>query len=139
MRLVLDTNVLIAAYATEGACMRLFRHCVAWHTVVTSPRLLAELEAKLLRKLKIAPNDVARAVAEFRAESETVEPTPLASPVSRDPDDDWVIATALTGRCDCIVTGDADLLVLGSHANVVILQPRDFWQFEIEHAGGATG
>jgi putative PIN family toxin of toxin-antitoxin system len=132
LRIVLDTNVLIAAYATEGACMRLFRHCVARHSVVTSPRLIAELEAKLLRKLKIAAPDVASAIAELQGEVEVVHPGPLPAPVSRDADDDWVIATALAGACDCIVTGDADLLVLKSYEGITILKPGDFWEFELE-------
>jgi len=132
LRIVLDTNVLIAAYATEGACMRLFRHCVARHAVVTSPRLIAELEEKLLRKLKIAAPDVASAIAELQGEVEVVHPDPLPTPVSRDADDDWVIATALAGTCDCIVTGDADLLVLKAYQGITILQPRDFWEFELE-------
>lgn len=114
--------------------MRLFRHCAARHTVVTSPRLIGELEAKLLRKLKIAGDDVERLIDEFRGEAEVIEPDPLSVRVSRDADDDWVIATALSGRCDCIVTGDADLLVLESYNGLAILPPRDFWQFELDHA-----
>jgi putative PIN family toxin of toxin-antitoxin system len=132
LRIVLDTNVLVAAYATEGACMRLFRHCVARHAVVTSPWLIDELEEKLLRKLKIAAADVASAIAELKAEVEVVHPHPLPARVSRDADDDWVIATALAGACDCIVTGDADLLVLKDHQGIRILPPRDFWGFELE-------
>ena len=132
MRIVLDTNVLVAAYATEGACMRLFRHCVRHHRVVISQRLVGELEQKMLKKLRIAPADVAAAVAELLDEVEVIDPTPLAASTSRDPDDDWVLATAASGSCHCIVTGDADLLVLGSYDGIAIIPPRDFWQFEID-------
>ncbi|SOD03147.1 putative toxin-antitoxin system toxin component, PIN family [bacterium JGI 053] len=113
--------------------MRLFRHCVAHHAVVTSPHLVAELEEKLLRKLKIASTDVAAAIAELQGEVETIHPEPLPAPVSRDADDDWVLATALAGNCDCIVTGDADLLVLKVYEGITILPPRDFWEFELGH------
>ncbi|HEX5727314.1 MAG TPA: putative toxin-antitoxin system toxin component, PIN family [Longimicrobiaceae bacterium] len=93
MRLVLDTNVLIAAFATEGACFRLYNHCASSHELVTSEVLLAEFEEKLLRKLKIAPADVSAILSTVRSDSRIVAPLPLA-PVSRDPDDDWVLATA---------------------------------------------
>jgi len=45
-----------------------------------------------------------------------------------------VLATAVSGACDCIVTGDADLLVLGSYGGIPIIPPRDFWQFEIDRS-----
>jgi predicted nucleic acid-binding protein len=37
-----------------------------------------------------------------------------------------ILAAALTGKCDCIITGDKDLLVLKAHAGIGILSPRDF-------------
>jgi predicted nucleic acid-binding protein len=63
-----------------------------------------------------------------------VEPDPLSERVCRDPDDDVVLATALAGGCRCIVTGDRDLLVLGEYQGIVIVSPRDFWNFESSQA-----
>jgi predicted nucleic acid-binding protein len=62
---------------------------------------------------------------------EVVDPPPLPIPVSRDPDDDLVLATALAGGCECIVTGDNDLLVLRAYRGVEIIAPGDFAQYEI--------
>ena len=50
--------------------------------------------------------------------------------VSRDPDNDVVLATALAGDCDCIITGDKDLLVLERFRKIPILAPADFWCHE---------
>jgi predicted nucleic acid-binding protein len=61
---------------------------------------------------------------------EVVEPAALAGPVCRDPDDDWILATAVTGGCVCIVTGDRDLLDLESYHDIPILAPGSFWSFE---------
>ena len=60
-----------------------------------------------------------------------MDPPQLDPPVCRDPDDDWVIATAEAGECVCIVTGDADLWSLGRHGGISIVQPREFWEFEL--------
>jgi putative PIN family toxin of toxin-antitoxin system len=130
VRLVLDTNVLIAAYATEGACMRLYKHCIRRHTMVTSEILVEELREKLLRKLKISPPDVIEIIASYRERCEIVSPRPLPFPVSRDPDDDWVIATAVAGECACIVSGDNDLLALGAYEGIRMIRPGSFWEFE---------
>ena len=44
----------------------------------------------------------------------------------RDLDDDKFIETALTGRADCLVTGDRDLLVMSPFRDLPILQPAEF-------------
>jgi predicted nucleic acid-binding protein len=50
--------------------------------------------------------------------------------VCRDPDDDVVLATALVGKAQVIVTGDKDLIILKSYQEIPIIRPTDFWQFE---------
>ena len=58
-------------------------------------------------------------LAELRQLAELIDPPPLSAPVSRDPDDDAVLA--LAAHADLIVSGDADLLSLGSHAEIPIV------------------
>ena len=50
---------------------------------------------------------------------------PIIEPVCRDPDDDHVIAAALAATADCIISGDRDLLDLGSHQGVRMLTVRE--------------
>jgi len=45
----------------------------------------------------------------------------LTAPISRDPDDDQVIATALAARAELIVCGDHDLLDLGCYQEMLIV------------------
>lgn len=132
MRVLLDTNVLLAAYLTRGVCHELLEHCKRSHRIVTSDRLLREFEAKLVKKVKAPAEKAAAAVALVRAEAEVVSPAPLEIAVSRDPDDDWVLATASAGRCDCIVTGEKDLLVLDAFAGIPVISPGSFWRFEAD-------
>ncbi|HEX9670444.1 MAG TPA: putative toxin-antitoxin system toxin component, PIN family [Thermoanaerobaculia bacterium] len=50
----------------------------------------------------------------------------VEQPACRDPDDDWVLATAVAGEAEVIVTGDGDLLDLRSYRGIAILSPRAF-------------
>ena len=59
------------------------------------------------------------------ADAEVLEPQPLVIPVCRDADDDWILATALAGKADALVTGNKDLLVLERYEGIPILAPRD--------------
>ena len=47
----------------------------------------------------------------------------LAKPVSRDADDDAVLACAIAAHADFIISGDDDLLVLKNFAGIPIIRP----------------
>ena len=53
-----------------------------------------------------------------------VEAHPLPVPVSRDPQDNMVLACAVAAKADLIVTGDEDLLTLSHFQNIWIANPR---------------
>jgi hypothetical protein len=52
--------------------------------------------------------------------AEVIEPPPLPQPVCRDPDDDQVLALAIAAKVELIVSGDNDLLSLGSFEGINI-------------------
>ena len=130
MRLVLDTNVLIAAFVARGVCHDLLEHCQHTHDLITSDFILDEFEGKLLKKFKVPEAEADEARALLTSHMQRVSPEPLSEPVCRDPDDDWILATALTGMCTCIVTGDKDLLVLERFYEIDIVSPSAFWRYE---------
>lgn len=132
MRVLLDTNVLIAAFVARGRCAELLEHCAGAHDLVTSAGLLEEYQEKLVRKFRLTPELAAAQAALLRANMELVTPAALTAPVCRDPDDDLVLATAVTGACRCIVTGDKDLLVLLQYGGVSIVSPADFARYEAD-------
>lgn len=125
MRLVLDTNVLIAAVAADGLCRDLIRLRLRPHTIVTSAQLLKELERILVRKFKVEP-EILPLLKALRDAAEIAVPVPLGERVSRDKDDDVVLATAVAGRADFIISGDDDLLILKKFRGIGILSPRQF-------------
>jgi putative PIN family toxin of toxin-antitoxin system len=130
VRLVFDTNVLVAAVVASGVCRDLVEYCTEHHQLVTSSFILGELREKLDRKFKLTSDVVEGVLASFEARMQVVAPSPLDPPVCRDPDDDWVLATAVAGKCECVITGDRDLLDLIEVAGIRILRPRAFLDLE---------
>ena len=130
MKLLLDTNVLVAALIARGVCSDLLEHCVRQHVVISSRLLLDELGDVLTRKFHQRAVDVRAALRLFEETFTLVAPDVLEPPTCRDPDDDVVLATALAGECAAIVTGDQDLLVLDPFKGIGVLTPSAFWKWE---------
>jgi len=131
MKVLLDTNVIVSAFATRGMCHDIFLLCVQKHTVYASPFILAEVETVLREKFNIPPAKVSKMTAYLHDVMVFVTPTVLpASVTCRDSNDLEILAAALTGGVDVLVTGDEDLLILEKEGEVQILSPRGFWQFE---------
>lgn len=107
-------------------CHDLYRQALLTQQLVTSEAVLCEVRGTLQKKFKLPPEDVRQVAARIIEEAEVIVPVPLPKPVCRDRDDDVVLAAAVTGRADCIVTGDDDLLVLKKWGGVRILSPRQF-------------
>jgi len=133
VKLLLDTNVLVAALIARGTCSDLLEHCVRDHVVVSSRPLLDELRDVLTRKFRQRAADVRATVRLFEETFTLVTPVPLEVPACRDTDDDVVLATARAGACAAIITGDQDLLILDTLEGIRVLTPSGFWKWESEH------
>jgi putative PIN family toxin of toxin-antitoxin system len=127
VRVVIDTNVLLSGLLWPGKPHRLIEQVRAGALIlVSSPALLAELAEVIARpKFKSAlarsGTDPELMLAQMRLLAEITAPPPLPEPVSRDSDDDVVLALATAARPDLIITGDQDLLVLGAYAGIPIV------------------
>lgn len=129
MKAVIDTNVLIAALLWRGPPHALLEQVrVGTVSLVSSPALLAELADVLGRSkfdviLTRTNTSRERSLAEVRQLAEVIEPAPLPQPVCRDPDDDQVLALAIAAKVELVITGDDDLLSLGSFEGIAIVAP----------------
>jgi putative PIN family toxin of toxin-antitoxin system len=130
VKLLLDTNVLVAALVARGTCSDLLEYCVRHHTVISSRPLLDELRDVLTRKFRQRAADVRATIRLFEETFTLVAPDVLESPVCRDSDDDVVLATARAGGYAAIVTGDQDLLILDPFQAIRVLAPSAFWKWE---------
>ena len=126
MRVLLDTNVLASAFTSFGLCHLAYERAIIRADLITAPRLLDELRRTLTKKMKIEASLADEIRVELETDLEMVEPEALPKSICRDKDDDWVLAAALTGRADMIVSGDKDLLALKIFQGIKILTPRQF-------------
>ena len=127
MRVFLDTNVLVAAFATRGLCADVLRTVLAEHELITGEVVLAELRDVLARRIKLPPGTVADIVALLRAQEVVPKPAKPSDLLLRDLDDRWILASAVAGGADVLVTGDQDLLAIAQQAPLTILNPRGLW------------
>lgn len=135
MRVCLDTNVLVAAFATRGLCSDVLRTVLAEHELVIGDVILGELRRVLAVKLKVPPDRIEAIVAVFApfpCVPKPREPGPVAIP---DAADRWVYATAAAGDADVLVTGDRDLLDVAGELEIRVLDPRAFWELMRTRSG----
>ena len=131
MRLVLDTNVVASGLLWDGRPARLIDAAQANEVeLFTSRVLLAEL-TRILRRAKFT-----KAIAASGASLEAlvlgyaelailVTPVQIPPTVLDDPDDDHVLACALAGNAELVVSGDRDLLWLKTFRDIPIITPAE--------------
>ena len=126
MRVVLDSNVLLSAYATHGLCESVVLVCLESHEVVISEHILMETSKALRQKFKVPSDQADSIVAFLRRHCSIVEPSKVPAAACRDKQDLDVLGTVIAGRAHCLVSGDQDLLILREYMGVPILSPRAF-------------
>ena len=128
MKAVFDTNVLIAAFLTEGICAKLMiRARKRDFDLILCDGILDEFKGVLKKKFATSTQETSEALIILsEAALEIHGPIKLINPICRDSDDDLVLACAMDAIADYVVTGDADLLVLNNYDVIRIVTPREF-------------
>lgn len=131
---VLDANVIVSgvlglerAESTPGAIWRRWRQ--REFAMIVSTALIAEVERALRNPYfiaRVSPELSAQAVASLRIDAIQMAITVEVSGVATHPEDDLVLAAAVSAAADYLVTGDKQLQKLGSFEGVSIVAPRDF-------------
>ena len=126
MKVVLDANVIIAAFAARGLCESVMEVCLSEHETILCDDLFDEILRNLRLKIKL-PASIVNDIGEFlREHANFLNPALLSPDVCRDPDDIKILGLAVASNADYIVTGDKDLLVLKKFQGIPILNPRSF-------------
>jgi len=124
MRILYDTNVLVTLVSRREAVLRLKKQFSAGQdALIVSGYMLNEVE-DVLGRFKLTRQRVKAAIRHLERIAQIVEPSKVEK-VCRDPDDDNILAAALAGKADYIVTTDKDLLVLRKYKGIQIITPTD--------------
>jgi uncharacterized protein len=132
LRAVFDTNVLASGFLSRATTPG--RLLLAWQEglfelVVTAP-ILEELRETLNHpyfRRRLTPEQIEENLALVRREATVVRITTHVRDVATRPEDDLVLAAAVSGQAQYLVTGDAQLQHLGTYQGITILSPRAFW------------
>ncbi len=128
MRVFLDTNVLVSAFAARGLCADLLELVLLEHEFVIGRQVLDELNKALTAKLRLPPAQ-AKAIVNFvSGEAAQVIDQTQPARVRADPADARVLGEALAAKAVVFVTGDAALIGLRAIENLEIVSPRGFWE-----------
>jgi len=128
VRVFLDTNVLVSAFATRGLCADVLETVTVAHQLVVGRTVLAELARALRVKVKVPSAQCEEMVNFVRSEAATVVDAAEAvdSPVEQD--DRQVLGEAQAGGAEVFVTGDAAVVALRKLGDMRIVTPREFWE-----------
>lgn len=133
LRLVLDTNIVVAGFLWDGPPRRLIELAIERKAVAlfSSPVLLDELAhtlgySKFAAPIESFSTSIAPRVAQYSALVSMVTPANVPRIVANDADDDHVVAAAVAARAELIITGDSrHLLPIGIHQGIAIVTARD--------------
>ena len=132
LRLVLDTNVVVAGLLWNGPPRRLLQAAIDGEVdLFSSAVLLDELAhtlsySKFTKRIESFGTSIAALVAQYTALVSLVAPASVPRVVAHDADDDHVIAAAVAARAELIVTGDRKhLLPVGTHQGIAIVTARE--------------
>ena len=127
MKAVFDTNVLVAAFVTEGVCAKLLGRARGKQlNLVIYPFILKEFENVLLKKFSASKEQIRKASNLISEAAQTAHHSSVVSGICRDPDDDQILSCAVSAGVDYLVTGDKDLLELKEFQGIRILTPAAF-------------
>jgi uncharacterized protein len=131
---VLDSTILISALlAPEGISDQLLRQgrrgafvlCLSEAILEETQRVLLE-EERIRRRYPYTNDDVKEFISELRRAASMVSDIPLLQGISRDPNDDMVIACAVAAQATYLVTRDKDLLTLTHYQKIRMTTPEQF-------------
>lgn len=135
MRVLLDANIFISYLLNkqaDGPINNIVQAGILGKFTILLPEaLLDEFLTKIVNKRylskRIKPEEMNLLKATLLANCEEIPKIMGSIPaVTRDPKDDYLLAYAVVGEADYLVTSDDDLLILGQVQGVRIYRPREF-------------
>lgn len=122
-RVTLDSNIYLSALVFGGKPMRLLEMAVEGEIeVAISDPIIEEVRGNLQKTFGWSDARASEAIDTIAAFTKHVIPTEIIDAVPSDPDDNRVLECAIAAGSEVIVSGDSDLLRLGSYGGIRILR-----------------
>lgn len=129
----LDANVLASGFVRANPNAAPTRLIDLWqakgYELIVSQHIITEVEntfADPYFRQRMSDRRVFRSLALLRNQASIVPITVEVHGVATHPEDDLVLATAVSAEADYLVTGDGPLQKVGYYEAVTILSPRAF-------------
>jgi uncharacterized protein len=129
VRVVLDTNVVVSALLFNGISSMLVS---LWQEDLITLLLSREVLDEYLRvlsypKFRLTEEEIRELIQEeILPHAEVVKPKRRLRVVQRDPSDNKFLECAIAGRARFIISGDKDLLSIGTYRQIRIQSPAQF-------------
>lgn len=126
VKVILDTNVIISALVFGGKPEKVFELVLNKQVkAYVSPILLAELIETLIKKFRFTQEKIQKTERIIKNNFFMIQPYESLN-ILKDTDDNRILEAAVEGECDYIITGDKELLKLGSFKKIKILTSGQF-------------
>jgi uncharacterized protein len=128
MKIVIDTNVLLSSFLTDGLAKRVFDLCIDNDEIYLSEWIFNGLKTKLENKFHVPEAEITHLIRFLKQISKIIEPKGSLYKESRDIKDNPILLLADNVKADLILTGDKDLLELINYNNTKIINPRTYYE-----------
>jgi len=132
---VLDSTVLISAFlAQRGVSNELLRYareeafflCLSEEILTEAQGVLLDAERRHRQRYHYSNEEAINFIEGLRVFAHLVTDLPEVTVVTRDPNDDMIVATAQRAQAAYIVTRDKDLLSLQHYEGITMITPEAF-------------
>jgi putative PIN family toxin of toxin-antitoxin system len=130
---IFDSGVWVSAIRFGGVPRQAIVKALSQDKIIICAEIENEIVRIMRRKFAVMENEVCVRMEIFLQKSKRVPVAGKLSGICRDPNDDFILECASIGRADCVVTGDKDLLSLGSYGTIKILTPRQYLDEAMTH------
>lgn len=137
MKIVVDTNVVISGVFFGGAPRRVIEAVATGEIrALASAEITEEYSETVQEMIERKQGNIRQNILTlFLSKLDMIEPRTKVE-VSRDPDDDKFISCAVDGKALYIVSGDLDLLDIGTYDGIEIIKAADFCERYIDNKTG---
>jgi putative PIN family toxin of toxin-antitoxin system len=127
MKILFDTNVLIAAFIGRGYSYEVVEDSIHGHALYSTPFIIKEFKKTFKNKFRYPEsmiNELVGFTHNFFIQGKTGQ---TINQICRDTRDNHILADAVINGIDIIITGDKDLLALKNYKGIKIISPKEYW------------